>query len=144
VNVDSIRQLDGSIEESADFGSGAHLRELGNTRDVVRALGDDPDQYASRLAKQYKDLSLMLRQPAPARARSLSPRLTATLDTLGNIFNWWQSVLAPNAIVGITQRPGTPDTGGVGIGADIFQGQLALGGEICNVATQEQWWEAGI
>jgi len=41
------------------------LRELGSARDTIRALGVDPDQYASGLAKQYADLSQKLRDPAP-------------------------------------------------------------------------------
>src|SRR6202020_2102830 len=56
------------------------LRDLGHTRDLARALGDDPDQYASRLAAQYKDLSLKMRLPGSPRVVSQAARLTATLD----------------------------------------------------------------
>jgi hypothetical protein len=118
----------------------AQLRGLGNTRDLVRALGDDPDQYASRLAAQYKDLALKTRQPVPPRAAALAPRLTATLDRLASIFAWWEKILAPNATVKLVQTPGTANTGGTGIGAEIYQGDIALGGDVWNSGTQEQWW----
>jgi hypothetical protein len=118
----------------------AQIRELGVTRDVVRALGEDPDQYAARLVKQYRDLAARLRKSVPLQARSLPPNVVATLDRLGDIFNWWKSVLAPNATVMLVQTPGGAETGGTGIGADIFQGDLALGGEIWNAGTAEQWW----
>ena len=36
----------------------------------------------------------------------------ATLDTLGGVFNWWQSVLAPNATVVLVQTLDRADTGG--------------------------------
>lgn len=118
----------------------SQLKELGNTRDLVRALGDDPDQYAGRLATQYKDLALKLRQPAALRATSLNPRLAAVLDNLGSIFNWWDKILAPNATVKLVQTPGTSTAGGTGIGAEIYQGDIALGGEVWATGSQEQWW----
>ena len=118
----------------------AQIRELGTTRDVVRALGEDPERHAARLVQQYRDLAAKLRTPAPVQARSLSPNVAAALNRLGDIFNWWQSVLAPNATVGLVQTPGGADTGGSGIGAEIFQGDLALGGEIWNAGAAEQWW----
>ena len=118
----------------------AQLRELGNTRDLVRALGDDPDQYASRLAAQYKDLSQKLRLPGPPRVVSQAARLSATLDRLGDIFSWWDKILLPNATVKLVQTPGGANTGGTGIGAEIYRGDIALGGDVWNSATQEQWW----
>ena len=48
--------------------------------------------------------------------------------------------MTPLATVGLTQTPHTSDTGGTGIGADIYEGSLALGGEIWNAGTEEQWW----
>ena len=117
----------------------SQLRELNSTRGLVRALGEDPDQYASRLVKRYRDLALKLRTPPPQRARSLPPRLAETLNKLGDIFNLWQSILAPNATVALVQTPNSPDAGG-SIGADIYQGDVALGGEVFNSGTQEQWW----
>jgi hypothetical protein len=115
------------------------LGELSNTRDMVRALGQDPDQYGQQLAKQYRDLALKLRQPVHPRPSNLPPRLTQSLDKLAIIFNFWQSVLVPNATVGLAQAPNSSDTSG-SIGADIFQGQLALGGQLSNSGPQEQWW----
>ena len=116
------------------------LRELSQTRDMVRALGHDPDQYAARLVKQYRDLTLKLRQPAPPRKIGLPPRLVATLNQLADIFGPWQSILTPDATVALIQAPGGPDIGGVGLGATIYQGDLALGGEVSNASSQEQWW----
>ncbi|SRR6266404_2582735 len=128
------------LEEIQLASLGARLRDLANTRDLVRALGEDPDRYASQLAKQYSDLALKRREPSALVARSLPPLLAISLDRLSDIFNWWQSVIAPNATVGLTQKPTSANTGGVGIGADIFRGQLALGGEIWSSGAQEQWW----
>ncbi len=116
----------------------ARLKELSNNREIVRALGGDPERYASQLAKQYADLSRK-RRPTRLVARSLPANLTAILDRFGDIFNWWQYVVAPNATVGLDQPPATTDASG-SIGADIFQGELALGGEISNGDMQEQWW----
>jgi hypothetical protein len=116
------------------------LRDLGRTRDLARALGDDPDQYASRLAAQYKDLSLKMRLPGSPRVVSQAARLTATLDRLGDIFGWWEKILAPNATVKLVQTPGGASTGGTGIGAEIFRGDIAIGGDVWNSSAQEQWW----
>lgn len=118
----------------------ARLRELGKTRDVIRALGDDPDRYASQLAKQYIDLAHKRREPASLSAKSQHVRLLATLDRLAEIFKSWQYVIAPNATVELIQTPGTPDTGGSGIGSEIYQGEIAVGGEIWNASTTERWW----
>ena len=118
----------------------AQLRELGNTRDLIRALGDDPDQYAGRLAAQYKDLSQKLHLPGPPRVVSQAARLSATLDRLGDIFSWWDKILVPNATVKLVQTPGGANTGGTGIGAEIYRGDIALGGDVWNSGTQEQWW----
>jgi len=116
----------------------ARLRDSSNVREVVRGLGGNPDQYISKLAKQYSQLSAK-RDPLAFTAQSLSPRLSAILNNLGDLFGWWESVLAPNAAVGLVQTPSSSDTGG-SIGADIYQGSLALGGEIWNGGTEEQWW----
>ena len=118
---------------------GSRLREFGSTRDTIRALGVDPDQYASGLAKQYADLSQKLREPAPRQAKSLSPRVARLLDQFGDIFNPWQTVVAPNATVGLRQVPPASKAGGT-IGAEIFQGDLAVGGEIYASGPDEQWW----
>ncbi len=118
----------------------AQLRDLGNTRDIVRALGEDPDRYATQLAKQYSDLALKLRTPSAPPVKTMPAHLAASLGKFAGIFNWWQSVIAPNATIGLTQTPHTADTGGIGIGADIFRGELALGGEIWNASPHEQWW----
>ena len=116
----------------------ARLRDAGNVREVVRGLGGNPDQYISKLAKQYADLSAK-HEPLSFTAQTLSPRLAGILNNIGDIFNWWETVLAPNAAVGLVQTPTSTDTGG-NIGADIYQGSLALGGEIWNGDTEEQWW----
>ena len=118
----------------------AQLKELGNTRDLIRALGEDPDQHAGRLAAQYRDLAVKLRQPADLRVSRIDPRLLATLDNLGSIFSWWDKLLLPNATVKLVQTPGTTTSGGTGIGAEIYQGDIALGGEIWSTGSQEQWW----
>ena len=118
----------------------AQLRNVGATRDLVRAQGEDPDRYAAQLAKQYQDLSVKLRSPPPLRAPSLPLRLSQSLDRIGTIFNLWEKVLAPNATVKLVQAPSGPNIGGTGIGAEIFQGQIALGGEVWNGGPHEQWW----
>jgi hypothetical protein len=117
----------------------ARLRDAGNVREVVRVLGSNPDQYLSKLAKQYADLSGKKREPLSFTAQTLSPRLAGILNNIGDIFNWWETVLAPNAAVELVQTPTSTDTGG-SIGADIYQGSLALGGEIWNGDAEEQWW----
>ncbi len=117
----------------------SRLRNLGSARDTLRALGVDPDQYAAGLAKQYAELSQKLRGPAPRQAKSLSPRVATLLDRFGDIFNPWQTVLAPNASAGLIQVPPTSKAGGT-ISAEIFQGDLAVGGEIYASGADEQWW----
>jgi hypothetical protein len=129
-----------TIEEIQLARLGARLRAVGDNRDLVRALGDDPDKYASELAKQYSGLGEKLRQPPPIRAKSIPSRLATRLDALADIYGWWQSVLAPNATVGLIGAPSSADTGGTGIGAEIFQGSLAVDGRIWNAGSQEQWW----
>lgn len=118
----------------------ARLRNVSATRDLVRALGEDPDKYAVQLAKQYQDLFVKTRSPPPPRAPSLPLRLSQSLDKIGTIFNLWDKVLAPNATAKLVQVPSGPDIGGTGIGAEIFQGQIALGGEVWNGGPHEQWW----
>lgn len=117
----------------------SRLRDFGSTRDTIRALGVDPDRYASGLARQYADLSQKLREPAPRQAKSLSPHVARLLDRFGDIFNPWQTVVAPNATVGLVQTPPASDAGG-SIGAEIFQGDLAVGGDIYASGPDEQWW----
>ena len=117
----------------------SRLRELGSTRDTIRALGVDPEQYASGLAKQYAELSQKLRDPAPRQAKSLPPRVAKLLDLFADVFNPWQTVLAPNATAGLVQVPPSSKAGGT-IGADIFQGDIAVGGEIYAIGADEQWW----
>jgi hypothetical protein len=117
----------------------ARLRELGSTRDTIRALGVDPEQYASELATRYADLSQKLRDPAPIQAKSLPPRVALLLNRFGDIFNPWQTVLAPNATDGLVQVPNSSNAGGT-ISAEIFQGDLAVGGEIWASGADEQWW----
>lgn len=116
------------------------LQELGKMRDLLRARGDDPDEYAKWLGKQRADLVQKERLPLLLRPPSLPTRLTVTLNKLSDIFDWWESVIVPPATILLNQAPNSADTGGTGIGADIYQGDLALGGEISNSSTQEQWW----
>ena len=117
----------------------SRLRELGSSRDTIRALGVDPDQYASALAKQYADLSQELREPAPRQTASLPHRVASLLDRFGDIFGPWQTVLAPNATVGLVQAPTSSKAGGA-INSVIFQGDIAVGGEIYSSSAVEQWW----
>jgi hypothetical protein len=91
------------------------------------------------LAKQFADLSVKRRKPTVFRGKNLPIRLAATLDRLAEIFNWWKTVVAPNATVGLVQTPGSADTSG-GLDGEIFTGDIALLGEIYNGGTQEQWW----
>jgi len=116
----------------------AQLRELGTNRDTLRALGVDPEQYAKELAQRYADLSQKLRTPAPMQVRTLSTRVASLLDRFGDIFNPWQTILAPNATVGLVQGQTDPDNG-IGIASEIYQGDIAVGGNI-SAGSQEQWW----
>jgi len=116
----------------------AQLRELGTNRDTLRALDVDPEQYAKELAKRHAELSQKLRTPAPMQARTLSARVASLLDRFGDIFNPWQTILAPNATVGLVQGEIDPDNG-IGIASEIYQGDIAVGGNI-SAGSQEQWW----
>ena len=85
----------------------ARLRDSSNVREVVRGLGGNPDQYISKLAKQYSQLSAK-RDPLAFTAQSLSPRLSAILNNLGDLFGWWESVLGPTRLSDWFKRPAVP------------------------------------
>jgi hypothetical protein len=117
----------------------SRLRELGGARDAIRALGGDPDRYASGLAKQYGEVSQELRDPAPRQAASLPPRVAKLLDRFGDIFNPWLTVLAPIGSAGLVQVPPASKAGGA-IRSETFHGGIAVGGDIYADDVDEQWW----
>jgi len=124
----------------------ARLKEVGNTGQLVRAFGGDPNEYASQLAKQYSDLTAKLRGSKTLPVNRPPARVAARLNQLADIFNWWESVVAPNATPLLTVTPpgADPDSVGPGPGADIFPGDLALWGNAYNPTssqpTDEAWW----
>jgi hypothetical protein len=115
------------------------LKDLDATSSLLRAFGEDPQRYAQQLAKQYEALSTKHPLPAVFQKSTLPIRVGTALNTIADLFGQWQTIVAPNATVSLVQTPTSPDTGG-SIGAEIYTGDLALGGEIYNSDTLEQWW----
>lgn len=117
----------------------AQLRDLGKNRDTLIAMGLNPEQYGKALAKRQADLSQILSKPAAFQARNISAHLASLLDRIGDILNPWQRILAPPASIGLVQTPGGIDPEEEGVSAIIYQGDLAVGGNISG-DQQESWW----
>jgi hypothetical protein len=118
---------------------GTTLRELGTRTAVVSAFGEDPEAYASGLAKQFAELSAKQRIPDALPGKNQPSRLSATLNGLAGFFGPWSTIVAPNATVALVQTPTSTHTGGA-IDAEIYTGDLALEGQVYNSDAQEQWW----
>lgn len=115
------------------------LRELGTKTDLVSAFGEDPKAYANGLTKQFADLSAKQTIPAALPVKNQSSRLVATLNGLAGLFGPWNTIVAPNATVALVQTPTSSNTSG-SIGAEIYTGDIALGGQVSNGDALEQWW----
>jgi hypothetical protein len=115
------------------------LRELGTNGALVTAFGEDPASYASGLTKQFAELSAKQRAPDAIPAKNQPSRLAATLEGLAAFFGPWNTVVAPNATVGLAQTPTSTNTSG-SIGGEIYTGDIALEGQISNADALEQWW----
>jgi hypothetical protein len=117
----------------------AQLRDLGKNRDTLVAMGLNPEQYGKALAKRQADLAQILSKAAPVQVKNISPHLASLLDRIGDILNPWQKILAPPATVGLVQTPSGIDPEEESVSAVIYQGDLAVGGNISGNA-QESWW----
>jgi hypothetical protein len=117
----------------------AQLRDLGKNRDTLIAMGLNPDQYGKALAKRRADLAQILTKPAALQVPNVSTHLASLLDRIGDILNPWQRILAPPATIGLVQTPSGVDREEESVGADIYQGDLDVGGNISG-DQQESWW----
>lgn len=130
---------DGKLEEVQLARLQTQLRNLPAQKDLIKAMGEEPERYAAALAKQYAKLAARQPKGNGPQAEVLSPKIVSVLDRFGDIFGWWQRVQSPVLTPALVQTPTSSQTGGQ-IVASEFAGALSLGGEIYNSGAQEQWW----
>jgi hypothetical protein len=135
----SVPVEDGRLQEVQLSRLRKQLEHLSSQKDLIKAIGQDPERFATDLAKQYSDL--LSKQPkgrGPERP-ILSAKTASILDRLSDIFGLWERVQASNLTPVLVQTPPPAHTSGA-VGAVISPGALVLEGDIFNSSPQEQFW----